>query len=256
MSAAMQGLRWYWNQYRVRDFGNQNNDWGNYGYYSYWGSSNRNAGNIWPLVLEYDEPIAVDSFEYYRGWYPGNGNSSAQVSIDYWDSAANEGAGGWVEHHVAALVENGATTTIQYTEIPEIVAQKFRLRFGDTNSSTLHMSWIRLMSSVPPIIATDTSVDLTWGLMIPFDRYFGSFGTHFWEANRSSLYNDEACRLWRQNVDGTVADPDPEVYRIPSLLLDVGGPHSQDKAVQLTKAENIGQGEVPELLNLILEFTN
>lgn len=253
LNACYQGMSYYWNKNRTRDFNIRSLGFGNYGRYNYYGNSNRNIGNIWPLVLEFDEEITVDSLEYYRGWFSGNGNSAAQVTIDVWDATANGGEGDWLQHEIVPLVESGTETPIQYTELTtEVTGSRFRLSFGDTASSTLHFSWIRLMSSTPPLVVTQTSVDYTWGLVIPYHIDMHAF-SYFVDTSDASTVGQNAVRVIMSTADGTVEEPNPDSQKVGSLLVDVGGPHD-NTTVRLTKATGVAQGEVPELLSFITEF--
>lgn len=246
MNALYQGHRWLWNRNRVRDHAIRDNE--GYGFYSYYGmSSNRNAGNIYPLVMEFDEPITVDSLEYYRGWFSSNANSAALVTIDYWDAALNDGAGDWVEHETVTLLEEGTETAIQFTVLQtEVTAQRFRLRLGDTASSPLNFSWIRFLSSTPPVVVLDTQVDLTWGLVLPYKNALARWDEYL-EPRSWSTSNGESSQIM---ING---DPHPSLHKIPTMLVDVGGPHGTE-TVKLTKATGVAQGEVPELLSFVLEF--
>jgi hypothetical protein len=238
------GLAYYWTPFRTRDFGLRDdiND-----HFEYIGiSSNRNAGNLFPWVLEYDEIININSFEYYRGWFSGNGNSSTSVTIEPWDPALNEGAGGWGPGVTAAITEAGADTPIEYVDLgQELTAQRFRLSFGDTASSTFHYSWLRLLGDSTPASTSD-GVDLTWGLLIPYAN----------DMSRFSNYKE--TRIWRPENRGSQIMVNGEYPSslnkdIPSMLVDVGD-FRHNTTVKLNKARDLQPNEVPEVLNFVLQF--
>lgn len=238
------GLEYFWTPFRSRDFGRQD---GIYDYYQYIGlSSNRNAANIYPWVLEYNEVIQINSFEYYRGYFASNGNSSTSVTIEPWDETLNGGAGDWGTGVTASITEAGSTTPIEYVDLgQEITAQRFRLSFGDTASSTFHYSWLRLLGDSTPA-TTSAGVDLTWGLLIPYGVDIGRYSVYIenrlWNAGNRSHHIMENGEF-----------PDTLYKDIPSILVDVGD-FTDNSTVTLNKARNVQPQDVPELLNFILQF--
>lgn len=249
MSLVSMGLNYQWNKFRTRDFAIRN--FTDYGYYSYYGvSSSRNAGNIYPLVYEYDEAISVDSFEYYRGWFTGDTNSAAYVDIFYWDDTLLEGAGDWVLSERVTLAEGGTESPLQFaTLVNPITSRAFKLSFGDTASSTLHFAYLRFLSNTSPTTPR-TSTDITWGLVIPSQVSTTTTVNPF-----TNVY--EFNRVRPRHEDNFIVNEKTSYkgqHQMPVLLVDVGGPHDSDRTVNLTKANNVQPGDVPELLNFIIEF--
>lgn len=251
----MQGMRFIWNKYRQRDSHltdvqyEKDSGGTNYSYYSH-GNNNRYAYTK-PLVIEFDESVEIDSLEYYRGDFSDNRYSSNSVDLEVWDPALNEGSGGWSGLQSIALVENGVDSPAQYVELETIVTGKaFRLTFGDTGGYDFHFGYVRLLSSTPPE-TLPVDLDITWGLIIPYSYDAFRFDSFLY---RETYVSNDTRESWFTDQDFK-ENAEAHKLAMPMLLVDVDDPN-KDAAVTLTKARNVKPGQVPELLNFILDFTN
>ena len=251
----MLGMRYYWNLNRFRDRNRSDqpydSDATNGRDYSYYSRYSPRGAQDYPLILEFDEAIEVDALEYYRGDFSDNRYSSSQVDVEVWDETLNDGNGDWTSTQRVDLEENGVDSKAQYIELETIVTGKaFRLTFNDSGYYDMNFGYVRLLSCTPPpTMPVDT--DITWGLILPYhDRAF-SFDDSMY---RDYYASDDVKEAWftDQNL---VESPEVSKLPIPLLLVDVDGPN-KDAAVTLTKARNIKPGQVPELANFILDFTD
>lgn len=251
----MQGMRFLWNTKRYRDrnltdvqYDNDASNGKSYNFYSEY-SESRYAYN-YPLILEFNEDIEVDSLEYFRGVFSDNRYSSDYADIEVWSDTANDGAGGWTQTQRVTLNEDGASSKAQYIELETIVTGKiFRILFSDANSYSMHFAFIRLLSSTPPT-TLPVNTDITWGLILPYHHNAFRFDSFLY---RESYVTDVEREGWFTD-ENFIENPEVHKLPIPLLLVDVDDPN-RDAAVTLTKARNIESGEVPELLDFTLDLT-
>lgn len=151
------------------------------------------------LVDELDNPISITGFGFiqrditygrlYQAGWGYDTTRATSASLDYYDPAANEGAGAWVVHQTFGT--NVLQTGILNLSTPIVATgiNQFRItcrggataRSGATNvSGSPHWSVasVQLFSSQQAYIA-DTDVGKrtpTWGMFVPFAD-FGSYNT-------------------------------------------------------------------------------
>lgn len=244
--AAYAGLQHFWNKYRSRDqllkLNISDDPYNNPGYdhYSEWPLGGRYPYN-WPIVMEYEEETTFDSFEYYKGWYTGTGFSSTTITIDRWDETTET----WVDEQILTVNEG---VEVQYQDLPvSITGKTFRLRFGDTGSSAMYYAWFRLLTSTPPTARPST--DITWGLVCGYKQTTARFQDY---VNRSG-YSVNSREFF--TVAGQMPNPELDNMQAPMLLVDIGDT-ANPGTMTLTKARDVSPGDVPELLDFVLDFND
>ncbi|SBV38364.1 hypothetical protein BN7874_195 [Phage NCTB] len=240
------GLQRMWSKYRTRDRMLNLRDGpipsvgSGYDWYSVQAQGGRYPYN-YPSVFEFNEEVTLDSLEYWMGWYSGANYSPTVITLDVWDEATET----WVDEQTINVAEN---TEIQYIELDTHVTGKaFRVKFGGTGGNDCYIGWLRFLTSTPPTAVP--SVDITWGLICPF--HMGSYS--FSEIRDRYGYSVNGREFWVTN--GALTNPDLYKREYPQLLVDVGGPNDGN-TMTLNKARSIAPGEVPELLNFVLDFND
>jgi hypothetical protein len=107
------------------------------------------------------------------------------------------------------------------------------------------LAWVRFLSTTSPTTPRP-SIDITWGLIIPWEEGAKSFASYY-EHNRT-VPGGKVPLI----EDGKITYKSQ--HHLTALLVDVGGPHSFGSTVNLTRAEGVVPGEVPEFLNFVIEF--
>lgn len=188
-----------------------------------WG--NRSAQTS-PWIIEYDQEVTIDSFEY-KQWSSSNNNPNTMQLIEYWDQTLNGGSGDWVVSDTAFQLYDHIYPQRSVYRITPMTSTRFRFTWGDTGSSSFAVNSWRPMGPEPTW--GKDPVNLTWALIGGNHNVYNAY----FNRNRTESFGE------------------PGGY--PFVLVDVSDT-SGDGALKLDRATGLDGTYSPLIQNLIFQF--
>lgn len=173
------------------------------------------------ILMEFEQPVEVTHLEVWQAF--DHRYTAPVFNIETF----NAGTGLW---EVAATVDvpDNDQNNIAPLSVP-ITADKFIVSAVDTGSLNWYYRHISLLSTTAPYNVE--TVDLTWGLMYPWDGGLNAFGV---DRGMTASFND--------------------IGRWPVLMMSVGEVRDADAALILNRSRGLPGFFNPKMLNFTLNL--